>query len=163
MAVKLVKSTAKEQQLKLVSVRDDAIDWYATYPEMGPDVKSKKKRYEKERDVTVLRWEEGKKPTLFVFHHPKRAEIARRMRITYTRTLSDSAKAEIFTEIFNEAFIGTQEGFEGKMDAAPRIDDKITEDYYQALEDAGVLTEIAGAFLAVVNRQGDDVDTTKKK
>lgn len=151
MAIKIHAITQNKQLLKMVSVLDDAIDWEATYPDESSQPR-KESRYKSERNVNDLTFKEGESPTVFVFEHPDRVDVARKVRGLYQRGISSAGSKDqndIWTEVWDKTFLGTQEGFEGKLEAPTRRGDHITDGYFQGVEDAGVFEEFAGAFLDI--------------
>lgn len=164
MAIELKKVTDKTQTVKIVSSKDAAIDWDATYPEID-DYDKKEEKYSKNHKTSELTFLENAKPTLFVFKHPKRAEIAREIRKIYSHSFRANKKNQddVFTEIFQTTFLGTEEGFESKLDHVPKIDGLIPDDYFQALEDAEVFQELSLAYIDVINdTRGKKNDNSKK-
>lgn len=163
MAIELKARTSSAQVLKVVSVLDNAIDWRESFAELGEDVDEKKERYLEEHNLEDLKFLPDGKPTLFVFKHPNRADVAKRVRQAYAKVISQE-KSELFTEVFNTAFIGTEDGFDGApLEQAERRDNKITERYYQMLMDAGVLEELARVFLKIVNQEKKGTEVKVKK
>ncbi len=146
---------------------DDAIDWDASYEGEGLEGMRKKSRYRTEHDQAKLTYKEGARPTLFVFRHPRRVDSSRSLRKTFTSVLRGSGDKELFTEVWQENFIGTQEGHEAVLLNAPRPGDEelLSDKYLQALEDAEVFDELAQAFVMVANKRGagDKAEVRSKK
>ncbi len=163
MALKAGTKTPKDRLLKVISVLDTAIDWEKSYSEdrdLSED--GKQNSYLVTHDISQLVFLEGEKPTLCVFKHPARVEVSRKVRAAYTRHLSNmNGKSDLFTEIFNIAFLGKQEGLDSESIAeAPRRDGVITDDYMQEFEDCGAFEEIGAYLIAVINKK---VDSEAKK
>lgn len=154
MAVKIQKKTESSQLLKLISVTDDAIDWSKSYADEDASDDDKKLRYAKEHDLQALVFADGAAPTLFVFEHPHRVDVGRKIRGLYTKSLTgQGVGVDLWTEIWDKAYLGTEEGLDGApRDQPPRRDGRMTDAYFQALEDSGIFAELALAFLAVVGR-----------
>lgn len=189
MAVKLEKTTDDKAVLKIISVTDSAIDWDASYPdpldlqdddqtdekesdlptftesgrELSP-VERKKAHYQVHHDESKLRFKQDDMPTLFVFHHPYRASVARTMREIaaemYANTQKgkgDKVERDMFTAVFQRFYIGMEQGFGGERETAPRINGRLSNDTVQALEDAEVFIELNAAFMRVYNQDRNKV------
>jgi len=192
MSVKMQQTTDQKKLLRLITVVDSAIDWDASYPdpmdlqedeesEMLDDVSSlpkikevkagltpteeKKEHYKKHHDETKLKYKGDDAPTVFVFSHPHRADVARKMREIASGIYSDSqrgkkdkAETDMFTAVFNHFFVGVEEGFGADLVRVKRINGRVTDELIQSLEDAEVFLELNSAFMSVYNE-----DRTKKK
>lgn len=164
MAIKLEKKTVSDKLYKVVSVLDDAIDWDKSYPDdLDSTVEEKKAMYRRYHELSKLVFLEDGKPTLFVFKHPSRVDISKKVRAVYTNQLSQAGNTQdLFTEIFNICFIGTEEGLDGGvLTEAERRGGVITNGYMQGMEDSGAFEEIAACLLNVINR-GSNEDAKKK-
>lgn len=163
MAIKLQRKTNNTQLLKLVSVLDDAIDWEKTYGDES-SLPRKRSRYLKEHKISDLVFAEGVQPTLFVFEHPCRVDVARKIRHLYTKQMTARDQSDIFTEVWDKSFLGTEEGLDGSAREEPaRRDSHITDGYFQTLEDSGVFEELAAAVLEVANENQAVRELNKKK
>jgi len=188
MAIKLAAKTEAGQLLKLVMSTDSAIDWEKTYPnfeeelaEEAPDeyddeeaetltlTERKIEHYKKSHDATKLVFKEAgegeeiDEPTFFVFKHPSRAEVARTLRAMYSKMFGGKkGGGDMYTETFHLTYLGTQEGIHGAIEDAPRVGGKITNKYFQMLEDANVIEEIGTAYMKVLNKKTEDADKRKK-
>lgn len=167
MAVKLKKTTQADQLLKLISLTDTAIDWGKSYTHVedseDEDWQQRKVEHVVSPDLSKLSFKDGEAPTLFVFKHPRRVDVRRELRAAYAKQMQGKSQ-DIFSEVWELAFIGTEEGLDGvKLDTAPRRGGKLTTEYCQALEDAGVLPEMANALLNYARSSVDDDETVLKK
>lgn len=161
MAVQLVRKTSSDMLFKVISVTDDAIDWDKTYADEG-DIGERQARHLKEHDTAALVFKDGAQPTMFVFDHPNRVDTAQKLRQVYARATNGKADADLFTEVYQKAFKGTEEGLDGgDMAAAPRRGGDLTKDFLQMLLDADVFDELALAFLAAANKPSDKSDKKK--
>ena len=194
MAIKLEKSTDAKKVLKLISVVDSAINWDESYsdpqdlnedeeetkksngdsslPDVGaedlvelPLLERKKAHYSKYHDESKLRFKENDLPTLFVFCHPHRADVSRKMRELASAMYADSQRGkkekierDTFSAVFHSFYLGREEGFSGERIDAPRMNHRITDDTIQELEDAEVFIELNAAFMRVYNQ-----DRTKRR
>src|SRR4051812_28127756 len=104
MAIDLSRKTLVTDNFKYIATADPAIDWDATYPEMMSNTEAKKDRYRREFDLLALVMRAGQKPTLFVWKHPKRADVQKEFRVIWTRAMSLRVREDTFTEVFNFAF-----------------------------------------------------------
>ncbi len=164
MGVSLTRRTQSHQLLKLVSVTDDAIDWQATYPDMEGE-EAKRKRYEGDHDVASLKFLEGKTPTLFVFEHPARVDVDRKVRRSWTNLIKPNSNTDLWTDVWNDVYLGKEEGFlDAPREEPSRQGGKLTDNFLQSLLDAGVFDELGQALLNVA-QQGAKSDNaaTKKK
>lgn len=184
MAVSLEKKTDKKMMLKIISSTDTAIDWNESYPspedlqeedvESSKDsselpviveqkemslVEKKKDHYSRHHDDTKLSFKKDDSPTLFVFQHPHRADVARRMREIASGMYADSQRnkkakveSDMFTAVFQNFFVGTEQGIGAKLEDAPRINGRLSDEYIQSLEDAEVFIELNAAFMRVYNQ-----------
>jgi hypothetical protein len=164
MAVKLERTTNANERLSLISVLDDAIDWDQTYPD-ELSVHRKQSRYEQSREIKDLVFKEDVQPTIFVFDHPNRLDVRRKIRSAFARQAKAADQSDLFTEVWEKAFVGTQEGLDSKeIEPAPRRNGQITDAYYQALEDADVFVELATVFVREFGKSADaERDAVKKK
>lgn len=152
MAITIKKRTDSKQQIKFISQQDDAINWADSYADEG-DEAAKRNRHITDPDLIQLRFHADKQPTLFVFHHPFRVDIARGVRNIVTMAARGKS-SDLYTECYNVGFVGTEEGLDGgKLDSAPRRNGKIPDDFFQALEDSGVFEEMALNFIREANRE----------
>jgi len=181
MAIQLTKKTDSKSLLKIISVTDSAIDWDASYAEPGdleddtptakqddlPEVSEenslsledqKKRRYSRDHDTTKLKFKQDDLPTQFVFNHPHRVDVARKIReisgqIYAAQSAGKNAKADkdMFTLVFHNFYMGLEQGFGNQREAAPRINGRVTDEYLQTLEDAEVFMELNRAFMTVYN------------
>ena len=192
MAAKLAKTTEKKKALKLISVTDSAIDWDSSYAEPGdledddaddsadadsdlPHVdeateslsliEMKKAHYKKSHCTDKLKFKTNDLPTQFVFGHPHRVDVARKVReigsaiyAAEQRGQKNKADKDMFTAVFHHFFLGTEEGFSGDRVPPPRIGGKVTDEYLQGLEDAEVFVELNVAFMRIHN-----VDRNKER
>lgn len=177
MAIKLERKTQSHQLLKLVSVDDDAIDWQATYPddhgdagtggEMTDEERQRKRaRYLARHDIRELVFAEGAQPTVFVFEHPSRIDVDRKLRRSWTELLKPGSKSDIWTDVWNETFLGIEEGIvDAPRQPPPRQGDALTAGFLQALADAGVFAELGQAVvdLARGGIEARGSTATKKK
>ncbi len=163
MAIKLNKVTASNQLLKLVSVTDDAIDWDQSFPDIS-SIEKKKAHYHRTLRAQELVIKDGEQVTVFVFKHPKRVDVSKDIRNLYARMQNQVKNSDLLTEVWEKAFVGTQEGFadESQLTQPPKVDGEISESYTQALLDAGVFGELAFLFLAAATTDMSD-DVAKKK
>lgn len=187
MSIKLEKTTNGTKTLKIISVVDSAIDWDESYPnpedlqdeleeEKQHDVnelpnintsdsvelsleKRKKAHYERHHDESKLRFKQDDAPTLFVFAHPHRVDVARKMREIAANMYADTQRGkkdkvdrDMFTAVFHHFYLGTEQGFGGTREVAQRINGRMTDDLIQALEDAEVFIELNSAFMRVYNQ-----------
>lgn len=187
MGIKLEKTTDPKLRLKLISVIDSAIDWDSSYQDPSdlvdddldkqqesaeelPDIsvsavveqsleKRKKAHYEKHHDESKLRFKEGDMPTLFVFHHPHRSDVSRKMRELASMMYADSQKGrkdrverDMFSAVFHSFYLGREEGFGGELIPVQKINQRITDDAIQELEDAEVFIELNAAFMKIYNQ-----------
>jgi hypothetical protein len=123
-------------------------------------IELKKAKYQTEHDLTKLKFKDGDEPTLFVFHHPHRVDVAQRVR-ELAGDMRDTKKKtdrDMLTAVFNNFFAGIEEGFKGERQAAPRVNGRLSVDYLQGLEDAEVFIELNAAFMRVATE-----DRTSKK
>lgn len=190
MAVKLEKVTDPNQMLKVVVSIDSAIDWDRSMPdfedtpedepeedddegmeEEGEDnslVARKQRAYRRDHDATKLVFKEGDEPTFFVFKHPRRAEVARKLRGLYGEMFSGGVgkkkkiSNDMYSATFNAAYVGSHDGFEGAMQEAQRIHGNITNQYWQMLEDAGVVEELGTAYFKELGKRRQDNVNAKK-
>ena len=165
MAIKLNRVTASNQLLKLVSVTDEGIDWDKSFPNIA-GLEKKKAHYHKTLRAKELVAKDGEEITVFIFKHPKRVDVSKEIRGLYARMQNQVKETDLLTEVWEKAFVGTQEGFsdEAQLTCPPKIDGEITEEYIQALQDAKVFGEIALLFLsAATTDSSGDLDTAKKK
>lgn len=163
MAVKLERKTQDKQLLKLVSVIDDAIDWDAMYPDETSDER-KKVRYKDSYDIQELKFVEGKQPSLFVFQHPHRVEIARKIRHIVSAQIQGKVTSDMHTELWDIAYLGLQDGMDGaEREEPPRRDGHITDGFFQTLEDSGVFLELGTAFLSLAHRDRVEREAQLKK
>lgn len=165
MGIEIKKVTSGDRLLKIISVLDDAIDWEKSFPdERDSSIEEKQRVYERDHDLSQLVFLEDKKPTMFVFKHPLRVDVSRKIRNVYTLNLSrGSARSDMFTDIFHVSYLGTEEGIDGGILAeAPRRDSLITDAYMQGLEDSGVFEEIAQTVVAIINKKPTN-NLNKKK
>lgn len=163
MAIKIEKRTASNRLLKVVSVRDDAIDWKRSFAE-EPDADEDWKRAEYTRfhDTSKLVYLDDLKPTFFIFDHPARVDVSRKVRAVYSAALATKkGSSDLFTEVFNVAFLGIEEGFDAVMAQAPRREGVIGDVYMQGLEDSGVFEEVASVFIDALNRKNSEPDKKK--
>jgi hypothetical protein len=191
MAVKIEKTTDSKKLLKIISVTDSAIDWDMSYPDPEdlqddeesndskditdlpefvevidvPLEKRKKDHFSKHHDESKLRFKEDDAPTLFVFQHPHRVDVARKMRELASEMYTDAQKGrktkvdkDMFTSVFHNFYVGMEQGFGGTLEKPNKINGRITDDTIQALEDAEVFIELNAAFMRVYNE-----DRSKKK
>lgn len=156
MAINLKAKIDKAQTISLVSIHDDAIDWSQTFPGIEPE--EKRKAFKECLDLGQICF--AGTPTLFVFAHPRRVDIATEMRKVYSAIYSNNGdlknRPDLLSEIWHIAFRGTREGEKGEQKAAPRVDGKIAQDFMQGLEDADVMDELALKFLAAYKRSEGD-------
>lgn len=184
MAVKLEKTTDSKKVLKIISVTDSSIDWDDSYPdaedlEEEEEIKKieddnlpvvtelvdltleerKKAHYSKHHDETKLRFKKDDIPTLFIFAHPHRVDVSRKMREIASNMYSDSQRGkkdkvekDMFTSVFHYFYLGMEQGFSGERETVQRINGRITDDIIQALEDAEVFIELNSAFMRVYNQ-----------
>lgn len=163
MGIKIEKTTNASLQLKLISVKDSAIDWAASYPDEA-ELAQKKAVYQNEYDLQKLVFVEGEKPTLFVFRHPKRVDVSRKIRGIFSQQINGQAQQDLFTEIWNTSFVGTEEGLDGgALVEADRRGNRITDNFFQALEDSGVFEELAAAFCRIANNDRTSEEARSKK
>jgi len=187
MAVKLEKTTDIKKTLKIISVIDSAIDWDESYPnpedlqdedeieerkqhnvnelpvvvekvEMSLE-KQKKDHYAKHHDETKLRFKKDDEPSLFVFAHPHRVDVARKMREIASniyadtqRNKKDKVERDMFTSVFHHFYLGSEQGFGGTREVAVRVNGRMSDDAIQALEDAEIFIELNSAFMRVYNQ-----------
>lgn len=191
MAVILQKTTDSKKLLKIISVTDSAIDWDASYPNPEdlqddeedndskeitelPDFieannepleKRKKDHFSKHHDESKLKFKQDDAPTLFIFQHPHRVDVARKMRELASEMYADSQKGkkskvdkDMFTAVFYNFYVGMEQGFGGVLEKPNKINGRITDDTIQGLEDAEVFIELNAAFMRIYNE-----DRSKKK
>lgn len=166
MAIKVQKRTNNALLLKLVSVDDSAIDWEQSCLDGGDNEDDRRESYGKDHRISRLKFKEGEdSPTIFVFEHPNRVDVARKLRGLYTKQIAGNGDTDLFTEVWDRTFIGTEDGLDGAaMVCVPRRNGRITDDSFQALEDSGVFGELAGAYLQVANAdRAADSEAAKKK
>ncbi len=163
MGVKLKKQTERDLLLRIVLSVDSAIDWEKTYPEIM-EHDDKVAEYKRTHDATKLVYIEGDQPSLFVFDHPKRVDVGRKIRGLYARQqVSSKEQIDLFTEIWDKAFLGIEEGHDsGPLVSPNRINGRITDEYFQSLEDSGVFSEAAFAFMQAADRSSDNALDKKK-
>lgn len=181
MATEIKRTTDPKRLLKLVPMVDDAIDWELSYPDVvdpveGDDGKpslteARKIAHVQQCDLTQLRFIEGRVPTLFVFKHPHRVDVARELRqLVYQLPAAvkggNAKPLDAIAETWQIAFIGTEEGLDGgALSEAPRRGSRLPDDYIQALTDSGVFEALGGAVLSTF-REGPfaaaDEDRKKK-
>lgn len=163
MGVKIVKTTDAKQKLKLISITDSAIDWDEMYLDQAFETKQEKEDfYRKDYKIQDLKFLDGDTPTLFVFEHPKRQDIASRIRDFFAKQERGRNESDMHTEVFNAAYIGTEEGIDGAVSPAPRRDGKITNDHLQALQDSNVFNELAQVVLTRMLTKTQTDDDKKK-
>jgi hypothetical protein len=167
--------TEARQLLKLVAMEDDAIDWKATYPDLdieGEDedamIEKKKKAYAKHHRIGDLVFKDDAKPTVFVFEHPARVDTDRKIRRAWTELLKPGNKSDLWTDVWNETYLGKEEGLDGAArEPPPRHDGAIATTYMQMLSDAGVFDElgqaVAGYAKAGFEQAKKEGEATKKK
>lgn len=199
MGIKLEKVTDGKKTLKIISVLDSAIDWEASYADPEdleeetskeeknnnnnelPDVivadhenvpleKQKKDHYSRHHDESKLRFKKDDLPTLFVFAHPHRVDVARKMRELASNMYADTQKGkkekverDMFTAVFHHFYLGTEQGFSGEREPVQRINGRITDDVIQALEDAEVFIELNSAFMRVYNQDRSKLKERSEK
>jgi hypothetical protein len=176
MAIQIKKVTGSDKLLKIISVLDSAIDWDKSFSQGNDDytLEDKQKLYEKDHEIsrlvflTEIDHVTGQtvdlKPTMFIFNHPLKVEISRKIRSVWSNNLARgvSGKSDLFTDIFNVAYMGTEEGLDGGiLELAPRRDGVITDAYMQGLEDSGVFEELSTAIISVINKK-PSLDAKKK-
>lgn len=179
MAIELKKVTQANQTLKVIASSDTAIDWDAMEDKEAPEGRAehlpeltptecKKAAYMDGHDTASLKFKDGDKPTLFIFKHPHRQDVATSMRSLYSKIYNPmnnkNLGVELFKEVFDGAFIGTEDGFDGPLSQVPRDKTrKISADYLQALNDADVFDELALSFIDCANaKKKKDPDSIKK-
>lgn len=167
MALKLERRTNSHQLLKLVAVADDAIDWALTYGPDGGSEADRRKRYEKSHDVRDLVFKDGTTPTVFVFEHPARVDVDRKVRRFWTDMLKPGSKADLWTDVWNELYLGKEEGLvDAPREEPPRQGGNLTESFLQLLVDADVFDELGQAVLDEARRKAETraaaADTKKK-
>lgn len=160
------KKVAKDQKLKIVSVRDSAIDWDESYKGEIDDIEVKQQEYAKNHDLSKIVFLEGVEPWYFIFEHPLRIDIKSRINGIYSKD-KDKEK-DVFREILNIAYLGYEVGLDGTLVEVPRraanIEGKrvITEEAMQALSDSVVFEEISMAFFSILNTK-PKIEVSKKK
>jgi len=164
MSVKIERKTALDKLFKCISVTDSAINWEKSYSDLQLTDDKKKERYVKSHSLDSISFIAEDKPTVFVFKHPHRAEIKKEVRSLYTKISEDKKESiDLFSEVIHLAFLGTQDGLDGALVEVPRgLENKITDDYIQAIEDADILIEIAMALVKAGDNKKDDGISLKK-
>jgi hypothetical protein len=179
MAIDLKKRTSANMTLRIVSVHDSAIDWNGSYAnqdiarEDDESVEEAKKRmYRESHDDAMLAWNDqppygGDEPTVFVFRHPRIAEVREAIQGKLLNLQGVGGKqsdpGRIAREVLNAAFIGTAAGIGGEVSEAIRQKNRLPEDYIQALIDASVLDELSGAVLSAMNETSSVQESRQKK
>lgn len=149
MAVKLERKTPRDKLLKVVSSTDSAIDWEKSFPGAELTEKGKRDEYDERHELDKLVFKDGDHPTVFVFDHPARADVCESLRGAFAAQASGRGGSDLYNAVFNDAFLGTQEGFDGVMNKPLKRNGKLTPEYLQALLDAGVFEELATTFIRV--------------
>lgn len=188
MAVKIQKTTDQKKVLKIISVTDSAIDWDESYPNAGDledddadeedekleddsalptvaevvsldPVEQKKAHYRKHHDESKLKFKADDKPTLFVFGHPHRADVSRKMRelagsmyANDRRGNKEKVDRDMFTAVFHHFYLGMEQGFEGQRELVARVNGRLTDETLQGLEDSDVFIELNSAFMRTYNQ-----------
>lgn len=174
MAVKLQRVTDSHQLLKLVSVTDDAIDWAHTYPKLGkPEdgqeidpqaIDMKKARYLETHAIGDLVFLDGVNPTVWIFEHPARVDVDRKVRIAWTECLKPGSKSDLWTSIWHDVYLGKEEALDGApRDEPPRQGDRLTTAFMQLLVDAKVFDELGQAVLDIARRRISTSDSAAAK
>lgn len=183
MAIKLEQITESKKMLEIISVKDSAIDWDNSYSqeedfqdedsetknsndEIADSIetqefvsleKRKKDHYQRHHDASKLKFKIDDTPTVFVFHHPHRADVSKKMRELASQMYADRSKKEkverdMFSSVFHYFYVGTKQGFGSELEKANKINNKIPDSLIQALEDAEVFIELNSAFMRVYNQ-----------
>lgn len=155
MSIKLEARTNNRQLLKLVGIEDDAIDWDATYPDEG-SLDAKRARYLRTHDIRELQWKEGCDPTVFVFEHPARVDVDRKVRHYWTQLLKPGAKNDLWIDVWNGLYLGLEEGLvNAPRQEPPRQGTELTQGFLQALLDEALLQELGQAVLDAAQQKAE--------
>jgi hypothetical protein len=153
MAISL-KARVSRNEVRLISVRDEAIDWEKMATGAGLSVPEAKTKYSNDRDPSFLAFKEGHLPTVFVFNDPRNATSHGKMQnllIGMSGLAEGKSQVDSNRVVWEELYVGS---FDGIWDGSPSPVNRdkrghLNDAYIQALIDAGVYMELALAIVAI--------------
>ena len=149
----MLKSRVSKNEIRLVSVKDTAIDWAAICEGSTMTIQEAKDEYTSKREASFLKFKADTVPTVFCFTDPRSATFYDEMQNLMIRmsNMNDS-KAHIESNriIWDHLYIGCFDGiWEGNPQPMSRDKkNKLNDAFVQSLIDAGVYGELS---LAIIN------------
>lgn len=154
MAISL-KSRVNKNEIRLVSVRDSAIDWASMAEANQMTIDEVKEEYKRDRKPDLLKFKDGEVPTVFCFSDPRSASEYDKMQNLMVRVsnLNNDGKGAVESNrtIWEELYIGS---FDAIWDGTPspiNRDKKghLADAFLQSLIDAGIYGELAMAIIGI--------------
>lgn len=150
----VLKSRVSKNEVRLVSVRDTAIDWHAMKKEHNMSIEELRELYLAERKSDLLIFKEGEVPTVFCFADPRSAEsydVMQNLMIRMSAIAESKGSVESNRVIWDTLYIGH---FDGIWEGTPvniTRDKKghINDAFIQGLIDAKIYGELALAVVAI--------------
>lgn len=154
MAISL-KSRVNKNEIRLVSVRDSAIDWASMAEANQMTVEEVKEEYKRDRKPDLLKFKDGEVPTVFCFSDPRSASEYDKMQNLMVRVsnVNNDGRGSVESNrtIWDELYIGSFDAiWEGSPTPVSRDKKgRLIDAFIQSLIDAGIYGELAMAIISI--------------